>query len=121
MVKDKQQVGAECTCCGDCKCAEQEMLSLGEAFEAGALPGLQHVMSQKVADRCHAELLHKYQPLLNSPDTRAVAKQHLARLHSLQHSVATAWLGRCSSARNLCAGRMFLRVMLSTNQGGRSG
>lgn len=88
-----QQVGAECTCCGDCKCAEQEMLSLGEAFEAGTLPGLQHVMSQKVADRCHAELLHKYQALLNSPDTRAVAEQHLARLHSLQHSVATAWLG----------------------------
>ena len=91
LLQTCQQVGAEC--CGKCKCAQQDVLSLGEAFEAGTLPGLQHVMYLKVAGRRHAELFHKYQAMLNSPDTRAAAEQHLARLHSQQHSVATAWLG----------------------------
>jgi hypothetical protein len=30
--------------------------------------------------------------MLSSPDTKAQAEQHLASLHSLNHSVSTAWL-----------------------------
>jgi hypothetical protein len=49
-------------------------------------------MSQRLADRCHEQLLKRYQDMLSSAETQAVAQQHLARLRSVQHSVATAWL-----------------------------
>ncbi len=63
-----------------------------EAFEANALPGLQHAMSQKLADRSHAQLLAKYEAMTQCPDTKVAGEEHLARLLSVQHSVATAWL-----------------------------
>jgi hypothetical protein len=56
------------------------------------LPSLQHVMSQKLADRRHDALLSKYEAMKQHADTKVVGQQHLARLLSLQHSVATAWL-----------------------------
>jgi hypothetical protein len=49
-------------------------------------------MSLKVAEILHGQLLDRYQVKLACADSRVAAEQHLARLHSVQHSVATAWL-----------------------------
>jgi hypothetical protein len=73
-------------------CEQMESLSLSEALTTGSLPGLQHAMSQSLADSCHEQLLGKYQDMLNSAGTKAAAQQHLSRLLSVQHSVATTWL-----------------------------
>jgi hypothetical protein len=87
-----QQITATCTCKGICTCTQLEAVSLPEALDAGTLSSLQHVMSQKLADQRHDALLGKYESMAQHAETKAVAEQHLARLLSLQHGVATAWL-----------------------------
>ena len=79
------QYGAACTCKGACTCQLLGVISLAKAFDAGSLPGMQHAVPQKIADRRHAHLTSKY-------ETKAVALEHLAGLFSVQHSEATAWL-----------------------------
>ena len=86
------QVSTACTCNAACKCADLEAPSLEEAFTAGQLPGLQHTVSQALADQRHEQLLAKYRDMQECPETREIAEQHLARLLSVQHAVATAWL-----------------------------
>jgi hypothetical protein len=49
-------------------------------------------MSRKLVHRRHDALLRKYEAMKQHADTKVVAQQHLARVLSLQHSVATAWL-----------------------------
>lgn len=86
------QVSTACTCKDACMCQHMEPVTLSEALAANTLPGLQRVMSLRVADTVHSSLLAKYQSMLGCTDTRVAAEQHLARLHSVQHSVSTAWL-----------------------------
>jgi outer membrane protein TolC len=73
-------------------CEHPQFISFPDALNGGVLPGLQRVMSLKVADKLHGQLLDRYQVRLACADSRAAVEQHLARLHSVQHSVATAWL-----------------------------
>ena len=87
-----QQVSTVCTCQGACTCAQMEAMSLNDALTGGMLPGLQRAMSLKVADMMHSQLMDRYHAQLSCADTKVAAEQHLARLHSVQHSVATAWL-----------------------------
>ena len=87
-----QEVRAACTCKGACTCEHLEPQSLSEALSEGSLQGLQHVMSQTLADSCHEQLLDKYRNMLRGAETKAAAQQHLSRLLSVQHNVATAWL-----------------------------
>jgi hypothetical protein len=94
-----KQVGTTCTCKGACVCEQMESLSLSEALTTGSPPGLQHAMSQGLADRCHEQLLGKYQDMLNSAGTNAAAQQHLARLLSVQHSHSVAQ--HCAHKRRL--------------------
>jgi hypothetical protein len=49
-------------------------------------------MSQRFSDRRHVLLLSSYDSMTHNADTEAIAQQHLTRLLSPQHSVATAWL-----------------------------
>lgn len=87
-----EQISATCVCKRLCTCRNLEAMSLSEAFDAGTLPSLQHVMSQNLADRRHDALLNKFEVMTQHADTKVQGQQHLARLLSLQHSVATAWL-----------------------------
>jgi hypothetical protein len=81
-----------CTCKGACICYQMQAISLDDALNGGMLPGLQRAMSVEVADITHGQLLNRYQARLACADSRVPAEQHLARLHRVQHSVATAWL-----------------------------
>jgi hypothetical protein len=89
-----QQVGADQRCIrlqGGCTRRHLEAMSLAEAFDAGILPSLQHIMPQKLADRRLDTLLSKSEAMTQHADTKVVAQQHLGRVLSLEHSVATAW------------------------------
>ena len=47
-------ISTTCTCKGACTCQQLQVISLAQAFDAGLLPGIQHAMSEKLADRRHA-------------------------------------------------------------------
>jgi hypothetical protein len=86
------QLNSTCTCKGACMCEQIQVTSLFDALNAGMFLSLQRGMSVKVADTLHSQLLDRCQAMLACADTRVAAEQHLARLHSVLHSVATAWL-----------------------------
>jgi hypothetical protein len=78
-------------------------------------------MSQKFADSRHNALLSKYEAMTQHAETEVFAQQHLARLLSLQHSVATAWLN-IMPAKNLweiddSTVKSALRFMLGASPG----
>ena len=86
------EISAACTCAGTCKCDTLATITLEEAFEGNALFNLQHATSQRLADKNHSLLLDKYRAMSHVPGKKEEAEKHLARLLSLQHPVATAWL-----------------------------
>ena len=86
------QVNSTCTCKDACACDGMEQVTLEQASTDKLLPGLQRATSSRLTDLLHHRLLKKYQDQLPNSDTRINAQQNLARLHSVQHSVATAWL-----------------------------
>jgi hypothetical protein len=116
-----QQVNAACMCRDQSTCAQPEAISLAEAHSAGTLPSLQHITSQRPADQRHKALVSKNQAMAQHSDTKAVAQQHLARLLSLQHSVATAWLSimptKDSSEIDDSTVKSALRFMLGVSPG----
>jgi hypothetical protein len=65
---------------------------LQAALTAGTLPGLQRAVSSLVTQRTHDALLQKYRDMLAVDSTRVQAEENLARLHSLQRGVGTAWM-----------------------------
>jgi hypothetical protein len=65
---------------------------LARAWNVRMLPGLQRDVSLKVADILYDPSLDRYQATLACVITMVAAKHHSARLHSVQHSMATAWL-----------------------------
>jgi len=81
-----------CLCSGECRCNENAGTTLDEALQSGGLPDLQRAVSQQLATLQANCLLDKYKQQLDDPDRRDGAKEHLARLFSVQHPVATAWL-----------------------------
>ena len=87
-----EEVNNACTCKGACACDQQEASSLADAFDAGILPGLQHSVSERLSNKRHASLLSKYEDMAQCADTKEAAQDQLARLISVQHAAATAWL-----------------------------
>lgn len=94
------EVSAACTCAGTCKCERLATVSLEEAFQGNALFNLQHTTSQRLADKNQSLLLDKYREMAQVPEKQVNAEKHLARLLSLQHPVATAWLGVLPTKHN---------------------
>lgn len=92
LTRAYEHIASACTCKSACVCSSLQKLSLAEAMQGNTLSGLQHAISEKLADRRHVLLSRKYEDMAAVADTRVVAEQNLARLNSLQHSVSTAWL-----------------------------
>jgi len=88
-----EQVNTACTCKGACSCAQQEPRSLAEALDAGTLPGLQHSVSEMLSNKRHESLLSKYEGMAQRAHTQDFAQDQLARLISLQHNHAPAFVG----------------------------
>ena len=67
-------------------------VQLQDALRAGSLPGLQRAVSSLVTQRTQARLMQKYKDMLAVDISREQAEVNLARLHSLQSGVGTAWM-----------------------------
>ena len=67
-------------------------VQLQDALRAGSIPGLQRVVSSLVTQQTQARLMQKYKDMLAVDISREQAEDNLARLHSLQSGVGTAWM-----------------------------
>jgi hypothetical protein len=86
------QVTASSMCTELRNCPDTEVPTLMDALNNRSLHNLQNCLSKNCAENRRSQLLGKYEMMLSNPDTKAQAEQHLARLHSLNHSVSNAWL-----------------------------
>jgi hypothetical protein len=67
--------------------------SVQEAHDNGLLAGLQRSVSMQVTEKTRTQLLQKYEGRLADPAMKVNVQENLARLHSLQGGVGTAWMG----------------------------
>lgn len=100
--------------------------SFQEACDQQQVQGLQRAVSQTVTEQAKQLLFSKYEARLTAGDhSTLVAEQHLARLHSLQQGIGTAWMNavptkptwELSNASVTAA----LRFMLGVDPTNRSG
>ena len=82
-------MGADGCVCESMPCAG---VSLDDEALVDILPGMQHTICRTIAKNRHQQLLNKYISQTQNPDKSIEATEHLARLYSVQHVVATAWL-----------------------------
>jgi hypothetical protein len=81
-----------CAFLGD-EAGDVQAYSVQEAHDNGLLAGLQRSVSMQVTENTRALLLQKYEGRLADPAMKVNAQENLARLHSLQGGVGTAWMG----------------------------